>query len=348
MPRPMQTRIASAKRNFSFIFLSAAVICGASLCLVGGVRTIRAQSAVEEQIVVTGEEVPSAYGAPPGFSRGRFSNLTNAYVLPPGGVYAGIIYEGDAFRHGPPDHLFTEEVEVGLPYRFGLAFEVEQERFNGDLQNKSFSVEARYALADWNKIPLNPTLFAEYKFGTGRILHEERPPEEEMGMEELARGRHLNLEPFDEEAAMEGEAKPKMPDAYEFRLLLAEDFGERIEWAMNWFFEQEIGGDRGREWGFAQSAMTPIWLEHERLKAGVEMEYRNFTDKDTRGHPLNSFVIGPTIAWKPTSNTRLDVSPLFGCTDDSPRAQVFVVFSMLFGPGGAPEGAEAPASTRNR
>ena len=67
-----------------------------------------------------------------------------------------------------------------------------------------------------------------------------------------------------------------MPDAYEFRLLLAEDFGERIEWAMNWFFEQEIGGDRGREWGFAQSAMTPIWLEHERLKTGVEMEYRNF------------------------------------------------------------------------
>jgi hypothetical protein len=82
---------------------------------------------VEEQIVVTGEEVPSAYGAPPGFSRGRFSPTTTAYVLPPGGVYAGIIYEGDAFRHGPPDHLFTEEVEVGLPYRLGLAFEIEQE-----------------------------------------------------------------------------------------------------------------------------------------------------------------------------------------------------------------------------
>jgi hypothetical protein len=321
------------------------------LVLVSGVlvstKVCRAQTAAAEQIIVTGEEVPSAYGAPPGFSRSRFSNLTNAYVLPPGGVYAGIIYEGDAFRDGPPDHLITEEVEVGLPYRFGLAFEVEQERFNGDFQNKSFSVEARYALADWNKIPLNPTLFAEYKFGTGRILHEERPPEEEMGMEEMARRRHLNLEPFDEEAAMEAEAKPKMPDAYEFRLLLAEDFGERIEWAMNWFFEQEIGFDRGREWGFAQSAMIPIWLEHERLKTGVEMQYRNFTDKDTRGDPLNSFVIGPTIAWKPTSNTRLDISPLFGCTDDSPRAEVFVVFSVLFGPG-SETGAEAPASTRNR
>jgi hypothetical protein len=327
----------------------AAVICSAFLCSIGGIGTIGAQSAVEEQIVVTGEEVPSAYGAPPGFSRSRFSNLTNAYVLPPGGVYAGIIYEGNAFRHGPPDHLFTEEVEVGLPYRFGLAFELGQERFNGDFQNKSFSIEARYALADWNKIPLNPTLFAEYKLGTGRVLHEERPPEEEMAREEMARGRHLNLEPFDEETGMEEEGKPpKMPHAYEFRLLLAEDFGERIEWAMNWFFEQETSGDRGREWGFAQSAVIPIWLEHERLKAGVEMQYLNFTDKDTRGDPTHSFVAGPTLAWKPSANTRLDVSPLFGCTDDSPRVQMFVVFSMVFGPGGAPEGAEAPASTRNR
>jgi hypothetical protein len=317
--------------------LSLLIACACLLFLANN-HSVHAQSAASEQeVVVTGEEVPTAYGAPPGFSRSRFSPTTTAYVLPPGGVYAGIIYEGDVFRHGPPDNLFTEEVEVGLPYRFGLAFEIEQENFNGDFQNRSFSVEARYALADWNKIPLNPTLFAEYKFGTGRILHEERPPEGEMDMEEES----------DQEADAESEKKPKLPDAYEFRLLLAEDFGERVEWAMNWFFEQEVGGDRGREWGFAQSALMPIWLEHERLKAGVEMQYKNFTDKGTRGDPLNSFVVGPTIAWKPTRNTRLDVSPLFGCTDDSPAVQVFAVFSMLFGPGGE-TGAEAPASTRNR
>src|SRR5437667_5423811 len=103
-----------------------------------------AQEAAAESVVITGEEVPSAYGAPPGISRTRFSPLLTAYVLPPGAVYAGLIYEGDAFRHGPPDHLFTEEIEVGLPYRFGLAVEMSQERFNGDFQNKSFSVEVRY------------------------------------------------------------------------------------------------------------------------------------------------------------------------------------------------------------
>ena len=101
------------------------------------------------------------------------------------------------------------------------------------------SLEARWALADWNKIPLNPTLFAEYKFGVGTIRHEEVAPPPGGGGEE--------------EEEEEG-GPPKVPDAYEVRLLLAQDFGEHVEWAMNWFFEKENTGDRGREWGFSQAA----------------------------------------------------------------------------------------------
>ncbi|PYL06866.1 MAG: hypothetical protein DME34_08020 [Verrucomicrobia bacterium] len=140
---------------------------------------------------------------------------------------------------------------------------------------------------------------------------------------------------------------PERPDAWEARLLLAQDFGERLEWAMNWFFEQEVQGDRGREWGFAQSAVTPVLLPAERLKVGIEMQYKNFTTAATRDEPEHSFVIGPTLAWKPSRSTRIDVSPLFGCTDDSPRVQAFAIFSLLLGPATGPE-AEAPVSTRNR
>jgi hypothetical protein len=301
-------------------------LCLGAVCFVPN-EPAQAQVTSAPDVTVTGEEIPSAYGAPPGFSRGRFSNLTNAYVLPPWAFYFGAIYEGDAFSHGPPDHLFTQEIEMGLPNRFGIATEGKFERFDGGGGLETVSLEGRYALADWNKIPLNPTLFAEYKFGVGTIRHEEGPPPP----------------PGEEE---EESGPPKVPDAYEFRLLLAQDFGERVEWAMNWFFEKENTGDRGREWGFAQSAAVPILLPNEQLKTGVEMEYKNFTVKDTRGSPMNSFVIGPTVAWKPSPKARLDVSPLFGCTDDSPRVQVFVVFSWLFGGEGAE--AEAPVSTRNR
>jgi len=285
------------------------------------------QALTEEQIVVTAEEVPSAYGAPPGLSRSRFSNTVNAYVLPPWSFFFGELYEGQGFRHGPPDHLFTQEIEMGLPYRFNVAAEAGFERFNGGGGVQTVSLEARWALADWNKIPLNPTVFAEYKFGVGTIRHEEVPPPPGGGEEEES-------------------GPPKVPDAYEVRLLLAQDFFERVEWAMNWFFEKENTGDRGREWGFSQAAMMPVLLPNERLKVGIEMEYRNLTVKDTRGDPLHSFTIGPTVAWKPTAQTRLDISPLFGCTAGAPVADVFVAFSWLFG--GERAEAEAPVSTRFR
>ena len=141
-------------------------------------------------------------------------------------------------------------------------------------RRETVSLEARWALADWNKIPLNPTLFAEYKFGVGTIRHEEVPPPSGPGGEG--------------EEEEEG-GPPKVPDAYEVRLLLAQEFFGRVEWAMNWFFEKENTGDRGREWGFSQALMTPILLPNERLKVGLEMEYKNLTVKDTRGDRIEQF-----------------------------------------------------------
>src|SRR5712671_5669457 len=136
-----------------------AIACGASL---------HAQEAVTTQTVnVSGEEAPSSYGATPGFSRSRFSNLTQSYVLPPGAVFAGLIYQGDSLKFNRPDHMLTQEIEIGLPSRFGIAFENSIENFRGHTQDRTFSAELRYALADWNVIPLNPTIFVEYKFGLG-------------------------------------------------------------------------------------------------------------------------------------------------------------------------------------
>jgi hypothetical protein len=319
--------------SFRFSSRVVAILGAAILFLVASDPALRAQTLQSQAVIVTGEEVPSSYGATPGFSRSRFSNLTQAYVLPPGAVFAGLIYEGDALKFNRPDHNLTQEVEIGLPNRFGIAFENSIENFRGRTQERTFSAELRYALADWNVIPLNPTVFVEYKTGIGDILHDEGPPAP------LGKG---------EAREFLMEHKP-LPDAVEVRFLFAQDFSNNVEWAANIFVEQEIGGDRGREVGFAQSVMFPILLPKERLKVGAEMQYTSFTDSGLRDVGASSprVIIGPTVAWKPTKNTRLDVSPLFGVTDDAPRASVFVVFSMLFG-GSEREQAEAPASTRNR
>lgn len=195
---------------------------------------LHAQTATSSSIVVRAEELPSAYGAPPAFSRTRFAPLTTAYVLPPGSFLAATIWEGNFPRHGSSDHEFTQEIEVGLTHRFGLAAEFAFEEFEGRVQGKTISLEARYALADWNNIPLNPTLFAEYKFGIGRILTEEggegeEPiPEPDAAKRKLSRlWRHGQIEEGEGEEE-EGGQPPNLPDAVEGRLLLGQDFGEKL------------------------------------------------------------------------------------------------------------------------
>ena len=284
------------------LFVTSAVISCTAL---------HAQEAVTRNVEVEAEELPSAYGAPPDLSRGRISTLTKSYVLPPFSFELETIYEGDVFRHGPPRHSFTQEVEMGLPLRFDVAVQNEVECFAGDTDDR-ISLTGRYALADWNKIPLNPTVFAEYKFGIG----------------ETSRGRAV-------------------PDAAEFGMILSHDFRHMVEWAMNWSVEQEVNGNQSTAWGFAQSVEVPVLLPEERLEVGLEMQYRH-AEQTMRGtNQPRGFVIGPTLAWRPTKSARFDFSPLFGCTGDSPRVEVFAIFSLSLGKPSAGE-AETPASARNR
>ena len=83
--------------------LSRYVLFVVSVGFVGSAfnRSVHAQASTEQPVVVTApgapsayEEVPSAYGAPPEFSRSRFSNTVNAYVLPPWAFFFGELYEG--------------------------------------------------------------------------------------------------------------------------------------------------------------------------------------------------------------------------------------------------------------
>jgi hypothetical protein len=94
------------------------------------VLPVLGQTSQTSTIIVTGEELPSAYGAPPGISRTRFSPSVTAYVLPPWCFYFGSIWQAD-ISGDPPFHQFTQEVEMGLPGRFGAAMEWTFQRFNG-------------------------------------------------------------------------------------------------------------------------------------------------------------------------------------------------------------------------
>lgn len=111
-------------------------------------------------------------------------------------------------RDNTIDHRLLSEIEIGLPYRFQLDIYGDFEGDNtGAFHYQQTNVELRYALADWNKIWGNPTLYAEYKFA-------------------------------DEHGG---------PDVYELKLLLGGDIAPRWHWALNFVWEAEIGGEREQE-----------------------------------------------------------------------------------------------------
>ena len=251
------------------------------------------QEMESRQVVVRAEaeELPSAYGAPPDLSHGRISTLTKSYVLSPFGFELEAGYEGSIFRHGLPSQLFRQEIEMGLPARSTVGVQNQVEHFAGDARDRSFTLEGRYALANWNKLPLNPAISAEYRFGLSNTL----------------------------------------PDSGELALLISHDFPHLIEWAMNIFVDREFGGKESTSAGFAQSIEIPVLLPEEQLEVGLEMQYRSGGETTGGEGTTKGLAIGPTLAWRPTKNARFDLSPLIGCSDHTPAVQVFAVFSFSFG-----------------
>jgi len=258
-----------------------------------GATVVSAEERENPQVIVQAgaEELPSAYGAPPDLSHGRISTLTKSYVLSPFSFELENGYEGNIFHHGLPVQLFGQEIEVGLPARFTVGVQNQVEHFSGDTFERSFSLEARYALANWNKLLFNPTISVEYLFGLENAVQ----------------------------------------DSGEFGLLISHDFPHLVEWAMNIFVEREFSGQESTSAGFAQSVEVPVLLPEEKLEVGLEMQYRSGGQTIGLERTIKGLVVGPTLAWRPTKSVRFDLSPLFGCSHHTPAVQMFAVLSLSFG-----------------
>ena len=85
------------------------------------------QTAVMPEVTVEavrpGDELVGPYNQPRWAARGRFSSTTDIYVLPPYEFNIDLDYTGTIPKHGQTQNLFTQEFELGLPYRFQIAYE---------------------------------------------------------------------------------------------------------------------------------------------------------------------------------------------------------------------------------
>lgn len=268
-----------------------------------------AQDASEARVIVHSDPIPSADNLigenrqPEWTARRRFPT-TRVYVLPPWQMEFEQWWKGKFPRAGTPEHLFQSEIELGLPYRFQLDLYQNVENASDGTRYAGTQLEARWAFAEWGRIPLNPTLYVEWKFNDSA------------------------------------------PDAYEVKLLLGEQLAPGWQWGSNLFYEQETGGARATEWGFSQAVgYSP---RGSQFSVGVEMNFERTSERGARGNPETEFLIGPSVQWRPNLRTHLDLVPLFGLTNDSPRVEAFLVFGIELGPGNASKDTMVPTSTRTR
>lgn len=108
------------------------------------------------------------YGQPRWTSR-RLFPTTRVYVLRPGQFDFELWNRIKTPRNGPSTVETQYEFEIGLPGRFQFDYYLVTDKTgsDGETDIAEAKYEVRYALADWGKIPWNPTLYAEWKNSSG-------------------------------------------------------------------------------------------------------------------------------------------------------------------------------------
>jgi hypothetical protein len=240
------------------------------------------------------------YSQPAWAERSRFSSTTSVYVLSPYEMFVGNIWEAIFRRHGKTPHDLTQEIDFGLPHRIEIGVENELGLAGTEAHETSATVEARYAFAKWNAIPLNPAISAEYIFGVDKSVKD----------------------------ATSDNALRRQPNAFAVRLLLGQNFGDHFGYGLNLGLQQDVSHDSGRELEISQSVAYGAMMG--KLEFGAEMRYMHNTSQWSPAG-RNELVTGPTIGWKPTRQLRISLAPLFGLTSDSPRVASFVLVSYEFG-----------------
>ena len=158
-----------------------------------------------------------------------------AYVLPPGQVEFESWYRGEFKKHDAGDvHQLQEEVSIGLPHRLQLDFYLNFE----DTREESMhyietQLEMRYALADWDCLWGNPTLYLEYR------IHED----------------------------------PDESDAIEAKLLLSDDLAPKWRWGANLIYERELKNEQEETMGLSAALSYTVCDRRLEVGAEAQFEH---------------------------------------------------------------------------
>lgn len=219
---------------------------------------------------------------------------TDVYVIPPGEVEFNQFYILSHPKHDKPENLFESEFEFGLPWRTQVDVELSYSLNSNHGRYDSTLVEVPHALADWGRIPLNPTVDAGWRFNTGTddswfvrlLLAEELGPRVHFG---------ANL-------SFERQIGGDLATTYE------------LNTAVNYvLIDQKL------------SVGAELLVEHELTR---ETEFDDYGVAETETERETSVLLGPSILFRPSRSTYLSVVPLFGLTSDAPKIEAFFIFGI--------------------
>lgn len=175
------------------------------------------------------------YKRPEWTTRRRFGT-TRAYIqYEPWEIAVEQWWRVRAYDDKPSRHLFMQEIAIGLPHRLQLDIYYDWVHENSRTRNKDVAVELRWALADWGVLPLNPTLYVEYKATDG------------------AYG----------------------PDVVETKILLSEDLAPRVHRAFNAVFERELSRGLANEFALTQGLSYTIIDQVLSAGVEMQFKYEN-------------------------------------------------------------------------
>jgi hypothetical protein len=289
------------------------------------------QGKQEETRTVTGDklqdELPVGPYKRPMWTLHRVSPTTRVYLqVDPGEVefeqWLDIRLTKDRGKKSDDRIRMAQELEFGLGGRFQLDLYMntiwtKEQSTNSTLTDRSWAAEVRYALADWGVIWGNPTLYLEY------ILWNNGP----------------------------GGQGDQATSSIEPKLLLGGEIAPSWHWGANFFYERTLNNSV-REHGVTASMLHTV--VDRVFTAGLTAKFVYESDNIGSSQPpagnavrSHDLYIGPSFQVRmankeeemevngvKTKLTRakahLDLEPIFGCTGDSSRVQILVVFGWDF------------------
>jgi hypothetical protein len=253
------------------------------------------------------------YNEPEWVARRPFG-ITRVYVHPPWQMETEFSWDRMYDRGGSPQDEIQQEFELGLPHRFQIDYEIHGADFvdatdvAGPHPGAPGSSHWNYADSEWE---LRWALADWDKIIANPTLKAEWKHENGGG------------------------------DSWECDLLLGDQLAKGWYWGSDFFWEQGIDGNLHTE--KAISLAINYSVIDEKLAIGVE-ERTDWENDETSRHAFLNQEVGPSLQWRPTSRTHLNVECLLGASVWAPHVETFMFFGVDFGPGSEPPEGVAPVS----